>query len=1190
MAAVRLLAGGEQASYSYVRDLWREFDSKLSQMLSGKSFLVGQFGKGDSDLGAMSAKLMGKCFFFTSGDTRYVNNAPGFIADGGGARNYDHTQFELALAAVVVTDWDEVNKVANIERVDGSWYAGLPQEEAVGYFEHSLSAHYQLHTGAGDAGDVPYYVREAAIGYLHPPPEKKLRYGLAEILLEGVTALTLPAADKYDCYRLHNLNLASAVVTLPGATEDLEVTLAPLDCRTVRRKLGGNFELTGWKYFFPYRGGDVFPRGDPRLPWFLPTKTNDGATSITQTYASAAQGRAANSMGANNLANPSLLLDWVNHFDPANRKADYAPCLYRDRDATGAEEDIYARYAELFGDPGDPETLLGDLLHHKGRIVIIRRSKTETDPLTSQPVITRDEVMFNGYATIVADFAAKLLSVTEDVDGNLVIDSDDPDNDVDLIPIGTNLFKAGEESPTIVTLPHTIEAAIFETTEAGGQGGYTLSETAPNVVQQRSVSETTEEKNEYVMEADGDIVAHTYTATDTEKVLSGALTRAMDKQMAGIHSVTVADLLDLSWWGDAALGSQDTDYVQFENARLLLTWEGLVLRFTEAIAGIPNLEADYLSGRRFGVPKERRILFRGHGWPYHSETLGGWTTGWLSPRKGRFTTTVDYEAEEVGIAGADFAVTQLGAEEQDVRVLRRLRMASSASQGDGWLTTPNARFWHARFMDNLLLFLEAGQTDAGYWAIRGYLLDPRNATDDLDTTSDLLVCMALLPEHFNALATTVNSLTTALPLNAFSLRWVIDGDICWLPEMGRYSNVAGGNPVPITEWTEVPVSSDSNFDILLAEFGVTVRDKTDLPPCPDTLTVKYNINEGISITADNFSGPDGSGYMTGDLHLSLSVEDNTEWYYSTANPLYPTDADLDPFRYIPVGGPNMQTGYDDYNWVTIEDIKTTFGQWGIPVLGVQVCKPLNLVEFSRADATFNWSNLGPVDDSFSIIADVIPDPLPSLAEGNDNFIPLETPENYKSGLMFAPAIIRGEDSALWKTLGGVAPGNQIKTNIDSVGDTQLLIQPGLNASHPIITYTGSYNLGLEALWVVNPPSRDPDDWPANYAWWWLQLPYDDFYNTLKNTVTWGIISENCRLTVALVKRNYWERPVSWVDAPSFCAAVYADDIPWTFTAASGVLERITSQPGVWTDVKPTASQPFWGDGLYDLTDVFISLT
>ena len=46
---------------------------------------------------------------------------------------------------------------------------------------------------------------------------------------------------------------------------------------------------------------------------------------------------------------------------------------------------------------------------------------------------------FNGYATIINDFAAKKMTVAENSGGNLVISGNDPENNIYLIPIGTNL-------------------------------------------------------------------------------------------------------------------------------------------------------------------------------------------------------------------------------------------------------------------------------------------------------------------------------------------------------------------------------------------------------------------------------------------------------------------------------------------------------------------------------------------------------------------------------------------------------------------------------------------------------------------------------------------------------------------------------------------------------------------------------
>jgi len=406
--------------------------------------------------------------------------------------------------------YDEVNKVAPIPQVDATYYQGLPLADDVGVFEWSLQAHYLMYQGSSDKTPTKYYLADGTT-----TPEKHYKYALAEIIIEGVSAVTMEREwDKYSCFRCHNLNAHPVTVDFAGV---FTLKLEPFQCATVRRDSATENYRRGFNYFFRYEGGDL------RFYWFFPTSGN----FIGQ------GGRAANSMQANNLSNPAMLLDWVQFFtrpivsttnwggavtvDPATGLpvsnpygATYASFIF---DPT-IQCDIYALYKDFFGDPSDPHTLVGDLLHHKGDIKIVRVSKTKREPLTGNPLITFDQVTFNGYATIVQDFALKKLQVSENADGNLMIRNVDPDNDVWLVPISTNLLKLGDDidgkwrgisnngaAPSDKGIPLNtygdvvIENAIFEAEpEQPWLDDSTLRTSGPQLIQQPMESTTTLQK------------------------------------------------------------------------------------------------------------------------------------------------------------------------------------------------------------------------------------------------------------------------------------------------------------------------------------------------------------------------------------------------------------------------------------------------------------------------------------------------------------------------------------------------------------------------------------------------------------------------------------------------------------------------------------------------------------------------
>ena len=150
--------------------------------------------------------------------------------------------------------WDEVNKVATIPRLEADFNSpltckGLYREADMGLFEHSLAAHTLMHQGESDAEPAPTMCGMAR----SPPPEKHLKFAVAEIVIEGPTAVDLPEEwDKYHCFRLHNCNAVETVVTFG---ESYTITLPPWACRTVRRDSADGELPRGLELLFQVRAG-----------------------------------------------------------------------------------------------------------------------------------------------------------------------------------------------------------------------------------------------------------------------------------------------------------------------------------------------------------------------------------------------------------------------------------------------------------------------------------------------------------------------------------------------------------------------------------------------------------------------------------------------------------------------------------------------------------------------------------------------------------------------------------------------------------------------------------------------------------------------------------------------------------------------------------------------------------------------
>lgn len=207
------------------------------------------------------------------------------------------------------------------------------------------------------------------------------------------------------------------------------------------------------------------------------------------------QPTATNSMYANNVANPAVLHDYI---DSLSRQSNgLHACFIRDITILC---DNYSRYQSVYGDPSNSATLIGDLIHHKGSLLVVR-IYGDIDPATGLSRVVTNELVFNGYSTIVADFAAQMIAVSIDGNGVYTLSSTEPDSTVYLLTVSTNLLKRGENIPDAVSLgyngasSYTLETSIFDDLVGVYQGyqdsiytkGYHHSWTHPVVIKLRTI-------------------------------------------------------------------------------------------------------------------------------------------------------------------------------------------------------------------------------------------------------------------------------------------------------------------------------------------------------------------------------------------------------------------------------------------------------------------------------------------------------------------------------------------------------------------------------------------------------------------------------------------------------------------------------------------------------------------------------
>jgi hypothetical protein len=582
----------------------------------------------------------------------------------------------------------------------------------------------------------------------------------------------------------------------------VSVTLQPFECRTLKRNTTTRlFSLCAMRYFWDYEGHD------PRIFWFhgsLPTYAYGGQSTRTDSAVTQSV-----SMQASNLTNAALLYDWISHLTSRNLKA----YMVRDPHELCDIYALVAPYRSLYGNPNDPETLLGDLIHHKGTIQIVRMHKTLKDPNNPAiPLTTIDSVEFRGYATIVQDFAAKLLTVTEAGDGNLQIVNADPDNHVDLIGIGTNLLKHTEDTggggwshwqlPTAISLeagyenaqtPYKLEHQIMERygtagygqdvdgatfPEAGAQHGYRLSRKNATTPQPYPFK-AYEQQDPSLAIVSSNLPAHQVEFQETYTTL-------VPRTVAGIHKLKVADLLTLAYNGDGGQPSQDDAYSTYVDKRLWLTPEGLVMTFTERLAvRLEALEEVTIrnwanrgytydtSISQFTMKHAVRLRRHGFGWSQHGKS---WSA-FFPPYDGRFISN-SYLNEIESANGADFELPYESPKETTVKAISLVPYQRlNAAQGAYFLTLGQAPNTFANTycnMDGLVAFSRNGGSASWYAQNRHRLTSRDGQTASLTGSADrFILAMPMAAEHFNGFAQAVNQLKTgkALSFNVYRERY-----------------------------------------------------------------------------------------------------------------------------------------------------------------------------------------------------------------------------------------------------------------------------------------------------------------------------------------------------------------------------------------------------------------------------------
>ena len=778
-------------------------------------------------------------------------------------------------------------------------------------------------------------------------PEKFHDYTPAEIIIEGPSLVRIEATwNRYQFFRIHNLNKTTAEIRF---ADGYSVSLQPLQCATVRRTRIRNAETgvisftnyrRGYNYFFKFEGGDG------RHFWHLPKYFNPAAavnSNVPNFDPSNLQWPATNSMVASNLTNPCIAYEWVRLMNDPTLPASWSRNPHSIAPVTSDS-------AAMFGNPADNNTLLGDLIHHKGTVKIakVHRSQKLPAPNQAHALVEFSTFTFRGYATLVTDLSAAGLQVAELPTGELRIQTPaDPLWFWDLIPVGTNLFKPhatvdGITSQVLAvsTTPRTLDYALFDQQSTAAP---VLASTSPQLVFPKQISLTTNARQALPFYASQTV---TYTGDPIRRLVRVAA-QASRLELRSLHKTRVGDLLGLRHFGNSALATQDSAYTSFTDRRLVLTPEGLVLKFTESvpIANLPPLTNSYWTderGEKVSLSEmvngrlliKRRIDFRGHGWGYVASAEGYRTANFYPPQYARVFVR-DYLNETAGQGGTDFDLEPLDPQETGVQVLTPIRPAAL----DNYFRT----FWkldgrrpnvQSGRLDGLNAF-DTNHTTLAWYAQNRFIF---NGAQRLFQTG--LLAVPLAADHYNAIAAHINSVEHGRPLHYRALQWVVGNRIISLAtDLGE---VDWTLPMPVNTWKVVTAGSE--LYTLCDLIGLPVRTKFDFGQDYLDAADAYNVDQEISLSLTarlqnvRKLAPLPNILYEGDVTGTASATDLGGRIQRNRGLAY-TKGKLNSGN---AGTVDLRTAYDNFRWITQDDARSTLETYGFQFSHHEMAEPLSL--------------------------------------------------------------------------------------------------------------------------------------------------------------------------------------------------------------------------------------------------------
>jgi hypothetical protein len=365
-------------------------------------------------------RFMTNCFAFGIG-----RDVAGMWTDAA----YDHAPYADAVAGASV--WTEAYATgegysAELFRphynVEKRWVRmhGFPAGGEYGFFRDSLEAHRVTFTPP-DGEPASYWIRELNDfgGILREFPCRIRALHHADLIFEGVDDYDFPANyNRFNFFRIHNANSSALTVRFRKTDGGIgyAATVPAYGSQCVRRTAVDGTYTAGFKYFQRFLPGDVH-------------YYNQGAPEGI----------------SNNVVSPQILLPFVQCVLggwPISSTATgvgngwIAPTVMLD---PSVRAPLPARASALYGDPDAPETLIGDLLHHRGAFWDIGATGLG---IGGNPTVERTERQFNGYSTIDGDMAAQGITVTRP-GSDCVLTAVSDGKQHDAVSVGTNLFTTG---------------------------------------------------------------------------------------------------------------------------------------------------------------------------------------------------------------------------------------------------------------------------------------------------------------------------------------------------------------------------------------------------------------------------------------------------------------------------------------------------------------------------------------------------------------------------------------------------------------------------------------------------------------------------------------------------------------------------------------------------------------------------